>query len=121
MNGLLQDPMVDALAGFLDVNVFRNGLIISNLANVDTPGYHTRDINFQQELARSEGDLSYAEFSPAVRQVRNLPLRPDGNNVNLERETLLLAETQIRFNTGVQLLRDYFKSMLSAIHEGSGS
>ncbi len=116
-----QDPMINTLSRFLDVNVFRGGLIISNMANVDTPGYRTRDIGFEQELARAGDDLSYAAFAPAVRAVRGLPLRPDGNNVSLEREGLLLAETQIRFNAGVQLLRDYFKTLLSAIHEGSGS
>jgi len=47
--------------------------------------------------------------------------RPDGNNVSLERESLLLADTQLRFNLGVQLLRDKFKNLLSAIHEGSPS
>jgi flagellar basal-body rod protein FlgB len=47
--------------------------------------------------------------------------RPDGNNVSLERESLLLADTQLRFSTGVQLLRDKFKMLLSAIHEGNPS
>ena len=47
--------------------------------------------------------------------------RPDGNNVSLERESLLLADTQMRFNLGVQLLRDRFKGILSAIHEGTTS
>ena len=44
--------------------------------------------------------------------------RPDGNNVSLERESLLLADTQLHFNAGVQLLRDKFKMLLSAIKEG---
>jgi len=47
--------------------------------------------------------------------------RPDGNNVSLERESLLLADTQLRFNLGVQLLRDEFKGILTAINGGSGS
>ena len=34
--------------------------------------------------------------------------RPDGNNVSLERESLLLAETQMRYNMGVELLQDQF-------------
>ena len=62
---------------------------------------------FRQELERANGDsqLSYADFSPVVRQVEGLASRPDGNNVSLEREGLLLAETQLRFQTGVQLLK----------------
>ena len=53
--------------------------------------------------------------------VFGLLARPDGNNVSLEREGLLLAETQLRYNLGVQLLRDTFHMISSAIHEGISS
>ena len=115
---MLNDSSIDALSRFLDVSVFRGGLILSNMANIDTPGYRTRDVNFRQELERA-GAFENATFSPVIRQVTGLIDRPDGNNVNLERESMLLAETQLRFNTCVQLLRDRFKMLSSAIHEGS--
>jgi flagellar basal-body rod protein FlgB len=118
---ILSDPTITALTRFLDVNVFRSELVMSNMANIDTPGYRTRDVNFSQEMERAGGNLAYASFSPVARSVQGLMERPDGNNVSLERESLLLADTQMRFNLGVQLLRDQFKSILSAIHEGSGS
>jgi flagellar basal-body rod protein FlgB len=110
-----------ALGRFLDLTVFRQGLITSNLANIDTPGYRTRDVNFGQELERAGGGLEFAVFAPAVRQVRGLAERPDGNNVSLERETLLLAESQLHFNLGVQLLRGEFHTLSAAIREGSTS
>jgi flagellar basal-body rod protein FlgB len=118
---IFNDPTITALTRFLDVNVFRSELVMSNMANIDTPGYRTRDVNFSQEMERAGGNLEYASFSPVARQVRGLMERPDGNNVSLERESLLLADTQLRFNLGVQLLRDEFKGILSAIHEGSPS
>jgi flagellar basal-body rod protein FlgB len=118
---MIDDPAITALSRFLDVNVFRSELVMSNMANIDTPGYRTRDVNFSQEMERASGSFEYASFSPVARQVRGLMERPDGNNVSLERESLLLADTQLRFNLGVQLLRDEFKSILSAIHEGSAS
>jgi flagellar basal-body rod protein FlgB len=118
---IFNDPTITALTRFLDVNVFRSELVMSNMANIDTPGYRTRDVNFSQELERANGNLEYASFSPIARQVRGLMERPDGNNVSLERESLLLADTQLRFSAGVQLLRDKFKMLLSAIHEGSPS
>jgi flagellar basal-body rod protein FlgB len=117
----MDDPAIAALSRYLDLNVLRGELAMSNLANIDTPGYRTRDINFRQEMERAEQNLSYASFTPAIRQVRGLIERPDGNNVSLEREGLLLADTQLRFNAAVQVLRDYFKTLLSAIHEGSTS
>jgi flagellar basal-body rod protein FlgB len=120
---MMNDPVISSLTRFLDVSVFRSGLILSNMANIDTPGYHTRDINFRQELesASGEGDgaLETTSFSPSAHPVPGLIERPDGNNVNLERESMLLADTQLRFNTCVQLLRDRFRMLSSAIHEGS--
>jgi len=121
---MIDSAFDQALGRFLDLTVFRQGLITSNLANIDTPGYRTRDVNFSQELDRADrgdGDLQFAVFAPVVRQVRGLAERPDGNNVSLERETLLLAESQLRFNLGIQLLRDDFHSLSAAIHEGSTS
>jgi flagellar basal-body rod protein FlgB len=118
---LLEDPGISALTRFLDANVLRSELVMSNMANIDTPGYRTRDIDFHQELERAAGGLEYASFAPATHLVQGLMERPDGNNVSLERESLLLADTQMRFNLGVQLLRDRFKTLLSAIHEGTTS
>lgn len=122
-NSMTDTPLSQALGHFLDVAVARHAVITSNLANIDTPGYRTRDINFRQELQRAsdEGELSYALFSPLKRQVQGLSERPDGNNVSLERESLLLAETQLRFNLGIQLLRDEFHNLSTAINEGASS
>ncbi len=127
---MIDDPMTEALSRFLDVNVARHKLIAANLANIDTPGYRTRDLDFRAELARanlgSEWDgtgatLSYAAYAPVARTVRGLLQRPDGNNVSVERESLLLAETQMKFNLGVQLLKDEFKTISQAINSGGAS
>lgn len=115
---MIDTRATEALGRFLDVNVFRHSLITSNLANIDTPGYRTRDIDFQRELERATGEFEYAAFTPAARPVQGLIERPDGNNVSMEREGLLLAETQLRFQTGVQLLRVEFHRLASAINEG---
>jgi flagellar basal-body rod protein FlgB len=137
-HGMIDDPMVAALGRFLDVDVARLKLITSNLANVDTPGFRTSDLDFRAELARAsvqasgeEGSLisasyapvSYAPqtYSPIVRRVRGLLERPDGNNVSVERESLLLAETQMKFNLGVQLLKDEFHTVSQAINSGGAT
>jgi flagellar basal-body rod protein FlgB len=117
---MIDSRAIQGLGKFLDVSALRTELITSNMANVDTPQYRTRDINFQQEMERALDDtqIAYASFSPMVREVRGLAVRPDGNNVNLEREALLLADTQLRFQTAVQVLTAEFHRILSAIHEG---
>jgi flagellar basal-body rod protein FlgB len=114
----IDTPVISALSRYLDVNAYRQTLTVSNMANIDTPGYRTRDIDFARELQRADTHLEYAVAKPAVHQVRGLVERPDGNNVNVERESLVLAETQLRFRTGVQLLRSEFRRLSVAINEG---
>jgi flagellar basal-body rod protein FlgB len=53
--------------------------------------------------------------------VRGLLERPDGNNVSVERESLLLAEAQMKFNLGIQLLKDEFHGISMAINSGGTS
>jgi len=118
---MIEDVAIETISRFLDVSVRRSELVMSNMANIDTPGYRTRDINFRQELERASAGFELAGAAPIAHSVRGLMERPDGNNVSLERESLLLADTQMRFNTAVQLLRDRFKMLSSAIHEGSTS
>lgn len=126
---MIDSPMTEALGRFLDVDVDRYKLIASNLANVDTPGFHTRDLDFHAELHRAsrraaeseDGSLSYASYAPLARPVRGLLERPDGNNVSVERESLLLAEAQMKFNLGVQLLKDEFHGISLAINSGGTS
>jgi flagellar basal-body rod protein FlgB len=127
---MIDTPMTEALSRFLDVDVARHKLITTNLANIDTPGYHTRDLDFRAELLRasaaasgsaSSGTLQYATFTPVARKIRGLLERPDGNNVSVERESLLLAETQMKFNLGIQLLKDQFHVISTAINSGGTS
>ena len=65
--------------------------------------------------------MSYASYAPVARPVRGLMERPDGNNVSVERESLLMAETQMKFNLGVQLLKDEFHTISQAINSGGGT
>ncbi len=116
---LLEDSSMQLLIRSLDVNAYRIGLIASNMANIDTPGYRTKDISFSAEMNRASSLFEPASDTPATHTLNDLPLRPDGNNVSLDRESLLMAQTQLRYNTGIALLHSTFKSIQSAISEGS--
>ena len=112
-------PMMQMLQGYLKVTSDRQQLVASNIANIDTPGYHTKDINFQSAMqqAMNQGDRLHLE--PASVTVDGLPERPDGNNVNVDRESMLLSETQLQYQMGVQLIKDEFHRLLTAIKDGN--
>jgi flagellar basal-body rod protein FlgB len=113
---------VEMLQGYLKVLTDRQQMIASNMANIDTPGYHTKDLNFQVAMRRvmDEGDSGGgALLEPASLETAGLPERPDGNNVSVDRESMLLAQTQLQFQLGVQLVKSQIKTVMSAIKDGN--
>src|SRR5713226_4771311 len=90
----------------------RQKLVASNLANADTPGYKTQDIDFKREFESLTGS------QPATIEVPGLTVKNDGNNVSPDREARLLAENALRFNIATSLMRSQLKLVNSAIQEG---
>jgi len=111
--------MLDRLAGqlerYMDLLSARQKLVASNIANADTPGYHTRDIDFQSEFQSALGG------APQTVEAAGLEMKNDGNNVNLDRESRLLAENALRFNLASSLMKIQIQTVRLAIKEGQGS
>jgi flagellar basal-body rod protein FlgB len=109
--------MLDGIAAnierYMDLVSFRQKLVAGNIANADTPGYTTKDIDFQSEYqsAMQSSDVSVVEMT-------QLPAKSDGNNVSLEREARLLSENALRFNVASNLARGALNAVRSAIHGG---
>jgi len=123
---MIDTPLMRGLERVLDVSAFRHQVIAANLANIDTPGYRTRDVRpfageIEQALAGDEPSLTEQSFTPVAHEIRGLLERPDGNNVSVERESLLLAQNQLRFQVAVQFLKAEFHKLSSAINGGSAS
>jgi flagellar basal-body rod protein FlgB len=114
----LNDAHFALLERFLDVSAMRQTMVSTNVANVDTPGYHTRDVDFRGELARALSGEDTGLTSPFVVPVRGLVARPDGNNVTVDREAMLLAEVQLQFKTATSILRAEYAQLTTAIREG---
>jgi len=131
---LIDTPLMRGLERVLDRSAFRHQVIAANLANIDTPGYRTRDVRefageMEQAMAGEEessepwlvGQSGGALFTPVAHEIPGLLERPDGNNVSVERESLLLAQNQLRFQAAVQFLKAEFHRLSSAITGGSAS
>ena len=115
--------MLNALNGsmesYLDLLSVRQKLAASNIANVDTPGFQTKDVNFQAAMQQALSPEGSLQLHPASMEIQGLPERPDGNNVNVDRESLLLSETQLQYQMGVQLIKSEFHRLLTAIKDGN--
>lgn len=112
-------PLMQLLQGYLKVTSDRQQTIASNIANVDTPGYRTKDVDFQSAIKLAMSGASDARVQGASLNVEGLPEQPDGNNVNIDRESMLLSQTQLQYQMGVQLIKDEFHRLLSAIKDGN--
>lgn len=126
-------PVSDELVRYLNLSSLELKLTAQNMANVDTPGYRTVGLDFAEEMQRSMVETleerksemesrrrSAAQDTPvAVRQIDGLLERPDGNNVSMDREGVKMAEAQLQFRTGVELLKSEFTRVLDAIHADS--
>ena len=97
----------------MDLLAQRQKLVASNLANLDTPGYRTKDLDFQFEYMSLQHGAS-----PNVIEAEGLTVRNDGNNVSLDREARLLAENALRFNVASNLMRGELRTIRKAIDEG---
>ncbi len=107
------------LERFLDLATVRQSLLVSNIANVDTPGYRTQDINFHSEFEFALAQDPAGPILPIARQVPGLLSRPDGNNVSVDREGLLLAELQLKYQAATTAMKAEFALVQYAIREGS--
>ena len=101
------------LQRYMDLLSVRQKLVASNIANADTPGYKTKDLNFQFEY------FSLAQGAePNVINAEGLKTKNDGNNVDMDRETRLLSENAIRFNIASTLLKSQIRQLRTAVQEG---
>lgn len=128
--------IIQYLEHALDLASRRQQLIASNVANADTPGYRTKDLDFAANLKQAQeagatiplaasepGHLSVGGTSafmnePKVIEPEGLPSRNDHNNVNGDREMSKLAENSLEYMLASQLIVHEFGLIRTAIREG---
>lgn len=102
-----------ALNSAIDGLALRQRVIANNVANINTPNFQATRVQFEDELARQVD-----RGNGAVEASQKLSLEPtrlDGNNVNLDSETLLNVDTVLRFQVASQAIDGNFSSMRVAM------
>ncbi|MCW5941861.1 MAG: hypothetical protein KIS66_06500 [Fimbriimonadaceae bacterium] len=96
----------------------RHSLLTANLANINTPGYKRKDMDFSIAL---EGEMrSESLLSRTNRGVRTDlgSVRVDGNSAVLEQEMVGIAETELRYQMLAEMTSRYFRGLKDTIKEG---
>ena len=115
---------INVLEKASDASWTRNSVISNNIANVDTPGYKRKDVQFEQYLQSAvsggcslddnvaEADLesltgtTYTDYATASYRI-------DGNNVDIDTENAELAKNQIKYYTMLDSISQEFKRITS--------
>jgi len=121
----------------LTLEAQRTDVLAANLANVDTPNYKARDLDFKAALAAASGDASAATLaltttnptdltSPATPGTGDssgaflkyrVPLAPalDGNTVDEQLEQAAFAENSVRYQASLTFLNAKLHDLMTAI------
>lgn len=128
----LNDRSIGTITSWLNGLSQRSNAISDNIANIDTPGYVRKEVNFETALARAVGQASNRLATTNNRHItaggsatNQLGIngaqqlsssRMDSNTVDIDQEMVLLSDTQMRFqaassalNTKVQILRNVIR------------
>jgi flagellar basal-body rod protein FlgB len=121
IDALFNDPNYLAAKKSLDAIALRQEAIASNIANLETPGYHRVDLSptFKQELERAcaSGNAQQIEaLKPAITvDPSAVPNSLDGNTVNFESEMMQLNQNTMAHALETQLVSSSLLRLQMAI------
>jgi flagellar basal-body rod protein FlgB len=122
--------IIDALRRQMAIAAAKQVVAAGNLANVNTPGYRARAVDFTAALERElGGGISLTGTSAghlpgtiaetvATEEVDGLPLRRDGNNVQIDRELMTMSTAAGEFARAQTALAARFRLVRYALNEG---
>jgi flagellar basal-body rod protein FlgB len=132
INDLFNSTTIPVLEQVVNFAQTRHQVLAGNIANLDTPGYRTRDLssdafeaNLRQAIEtrdqKQTGSLtSLADdlnpFAPVKASLEGI-LRHDEDNVGLEQQLMEIAKNQMQHNIAMNILNNQLQLIGAAISE----
>jgi flagellar basal-body rod protein FlgB len=100
----------------LNIRAHYHKILSGNIANVETPNYKEKDIDFQSEIQRNIGSPNNVEVKESTDGdvIKSI----DGNTVNMENQIVKMTENHMIFTSLVQVMSKKFSMMRYIINEG---
>lgn len=89
----LDSKQFAAMESSLDALSIQQKMILHNIANVETPGYKTKSVTFEDAL---QGASDKYDFKAKIVTEDNTSMRTDGNNVDTDTESMKLYQNYIQ-------------------------
>jgi flagellar basal-body rod protein FlgB len=106
----------------LTLTTQRHALLTQNLANVNTPGYKRKDMDFgivlEDEIQKGPEGIAKQQSSLGDDSGSDTSVRLDGNSVDLEREIMAMSETELHYQALIDVTSNYFNNLQTVIREG---
>ena len=127
------------LSRSLDLRSRNHHVIVSNIANADTPDYKSFHMDVEKAMAAQAQNSrsvplqrTHTDHLPvkqrqvdsrnAIRpEADSISFRGDGNTVNLDRSMARLSENSLLYNAASQILRKKFAALKTVIQGGGGN
>ena len=109
----MNDVTMTALHSMLRGLSARQQAIADNLANLETPGYTAKRVDFEDTL-RSALESGAGDAEPVTTASAD-PALPNGNNVAVEKEVVSMQDTSLRYDMAVQAMTAKFMLLRTSI------
>jgi flagellar basal-body rod protein FlgB len=113
------DKTVEGLAGALSLLQRRHEVLVSNVANLETPGYRARELDFGDELKAAFTSQEQAP-TPTPQVDPTAPARADGNSVDLDLEKTTAAANAVDYEAVASFTSLTLKMLATAINGSAG-
>jgi flagellar basal-body rod protein FlgB len=115
--------MINLIEKALNIRASYHKVISGNIANVETPGYKEKDMDFRKEIGRAIHSGANSNVIGSGIEVTEKPENDglssiDGNTVNVEGQIVKLTENQVMFHSLIQVAAKRFSMMKFLISEG---
>jgi flagellar basal-body rod protein FlgB len=111
----ISDVTMDTIYQAMHGLAARQRIIADNIANIQTPGFQAGRVDFETSLRQAVGVGDPNATSVGVSKSSD-PSRQDGNNVNLDDETLSMTDTNLRYQTMVEAMNTKFRLLRDAMN-----
>lgn len=110
----MTDAISNAIGYALDGLSDRRRVTNDNISNIQTPGFLAKQTDFESALkAALAGDTSVN--SNPIHKTSLAPTRTDGNNVDIDNETVTAIDTQLRYSAMVSAMSTKFRTLRTSI------
>jgi flagellar basal-body rod protein FlgB len=119
---IFQSDSMQLARKFLDAAALRQNAIAANIANSETPGYHRMDVaaDFATQLKASWDAGEFPSEATALQPTlaedpQARATRPDGNNVDLDKELLAMDHNTVDYDFLSDVVTHDIKQLRMAI------